>query len=188
MKRQSHISVALVTFMVLTLIIFTALPAFTQGDSTDAEEGSAGGQADVPAVEGPALDRSRVVTEALPEPQLQPHPRGFTQEGVVAKNLVRRGKVEWTTKAVIVADATPGEFTLPDAAASPELDAPILGVTFPGVTDTGQFPPDPTIAAGPFNVVVATNGRVNTFDKAGKMLDSKSLATFFAKLGPPATD
>ncbi len=58
------------------------------------------------------------------------------------------------------------------------------------MTDTGQFPPDPTMAAGPKNVVVATNGRVNVFRKNGTLVTaaSQGLFAFFSSLGPVASD
>ena len=182
MKRQS---LTLITFIVLTLSMLGASPAFSQ-DSTDAQEGSAAGQADVSAKREPAPDRSGVTAEAAPKPLVQSHPRGFTQLGIAAKNLAESGLVEQTTKeAATFMKALRGS-NVPQADTSPAADAPVLGISFEGTSDTGQSPPDPTIAAGPNHIVVAVNGVVNIFDKSGNMLASQNLNTFFAKLGPPA--
>ena len=90
----AHNSVALFCSVALTLIVFAA-PAFTQRNSTNAQEGSAGGQADVPAVKGPGLDQSRVGTEggavqqAPPDLQHQgPVPIGRTDKGRAAKDRI----------------------------------------------------------------------------------------------------
>src|SRR5207249_6445392 len=68
--------------------------------------------------------------------------------------------------------------------------APFFGGSFGGVTDTGQFPPDVPIAAGPMNVVVETNGRVNVFRKNGSLVPaaSQGLFGFFSSLGTVASD
>src|SRR5882672_4287455 len=105
MKRPLYTSFPLITFMALTLIVLTPLPALTIED-TDVQEGSAGGQADVPAMEGPAADRSRVVIEAVvPDTQLRAHKRGSTHAGSVAKDRMGADKFGGTKKAILAIEA-----------------------------------------------------------------------------------
>jgi len=66
----------------------------------------------------------------------------------------------------------------------PQPPTPALGTSFLGVADTGTFPPDSQIAAGPNNIVVSTNGAVHILDKRGNVLDQQSLVDFFSPLGP----
>ena len=70
----------------------------------------------------------------------------------------------------------------------PGANAPVLGGTFLGTTECCSIPPDPTMAAGPFQVVVATNDGYAAFDKNGTAVPntvaqpcagSCSLGTFF---------
>lgn len=56
--------------------------------------------------------------------------------------------------------------------------AATLGGSFAGIGDTGFFPPDPAMAAGPYNLVAATNGSVSIFKKNGTFLNSMSLKAF----------
>ena len=107
MNQRSCILTALMTFGVLPLILCAALPAFSQQDSADTLEGSAAGQADVPAGERPAFDASHVVTEngmvqpAPPDLQHQGSvPLGRTLEGRTDKDRVNRDKVKSTTKPI----------------------------------------------------------------------------------------
>lgn len=76
--------------------------------------------------------------------------------------------------------------------AQPSPSAPVNGGSFAGIGDTGQFPPDPTLAAGPNNLVAATNGAVVVFRKNGSIApgagSNQSLSGFFSALGQPATD
>ena len=53
-----------------------------------------------------------------------------------------------------------------------------FGGSFTGIGDTGSFPPDPAMAAGPYNLVAATNGNVSIFKKNGTFLSSKTLKQF----------
>lgn len=59
---------------------------------------------------------------------------------------------------------------------------------FQGATYNSFYPPDPTIAAGPRNVVVAVNGTLNIFGRDGTLLGSQSLQNFFSALGSVAND
>jgi len=56
--------------------------------------------------------------------------------------------------------------------------AATLTGSFTGIGDTGSFPPDPAMAAGPYNIVAATNGSVSIFKKNGTFLSSKTLKAF----------
>ena len=58
--------------------------------------------------------------------------------------------------------------------------------SFPGIGDDGPFPPDVAMAAGPNEVVIATNTVVNVFDKLGNLLGSSQFggkSGFYKKLG-----
>jgi hypothetical protein len=48
--------------------------------------------------------------------------------------------------------------------------------------------PDCPLAAGPRNLVIASNGRVKVLNKNGTVVTNVSLLTFFSSLGQPATD
>ena len=50
---------------------------------------------------------------------------------------------------------------------APEPDAPVLGGSFLGVSECCSIPPDPIMAAGPHQVVIATNDRIMAFNKNG---------------------
>jgi hypothetical protein len=65
---------------------------------------------------------------------------------------------------------------------------PIKGKDFAGFGDTGWFPPDGGIAAGPYHVVEVVNSSINVYDKNGNLLSSQSLNNFFANLGTPGSD
>jgi hypothetical protein len=179
MNRGSRHLVVLILFMTLPFILFAASPSSTQEDSADTQEGSAGGQADVPVAEE---GEDGIVEHESPEPP------GLTEEELAAEERVQRGAVEQTTKRIVFSEAEPPELQIPDTEHGPAPNSPTLDIPFQGTTDTGQIPPDPTIAAGPNNIVVAVNGVVNTFSKAGTLLASQTLAAFFAPLGQPATD
>jgi hypothetical protein len=60
------------------------------------------------------------------------------------------------------------------------------GVTFTGTTTT---PPDAAVAAGPLNVMIATNGQVRIMNKStGRdQVRAQTLVQFFSSLGPVAT-
>jgi hypothetical protein len=167
--------------------MFVASPVSSQ-DSTDGQEGSAAGRTAVPATKGSILGRNGATAEAAPASLVRAHPRGYTQQGIAAKNLAENGLVEQTTKTTATVMKGLRRPNLPQADAATTADAPVLGISFPGTADTGQTPPDPTIAVGPNNIVVAVNTLVNIFDKSGNLLASQNLADFFAKLGPPAAD
>ncbi len=62
---------------------------------------------------------------------------------------------------------------------APQDGAPALLANFNGIDYTGSFPPDPVLAAGPSNLVLATNGSVTIRSKAGTFVASISLEAFF---------
>jgi hypothetical protein len=106
-KQQSRISLMLTTLLVLTLIQIAGSTAFTQGNSSDAQDGTAGGRADVPGKKRPPLDRSHAVNEGDEVQQAAPDsdhrrtiPIGRTEQGRTAKEHANRGEVESTTKSV----------------------------------------------------------------------------------------
>ncbi|MCA8954794.1 MAG: hypothetical protein KDC87_01900, partial [Planctomycetes bacterium] len=76
---------------------------------------------------------------------------------------------------------TPGHMQL-DTGTTTSL-APTLSRSFQGITDTGWFPPDPIIAAGPSHLVACTNAHVAIYDKAnGNRLSLTTALTFFGSL------
>ncbi len=68
-------------------------------------------------------------------------------------------------------------------------NAPV-GAAFAAVREgeSGQIPPDPTMAAGPLQIVVMTNGRIKAFTKTGTLVpgSSMSLGQFFSSLSGAA--
>jgi hypothetical protein len=74
-------------------------------------------------------------------------------------------------------------------AGAPTPSAPILGGSFAGAVECCSIPPDPTMAAGPSQVVIATNDGIAAFNKNGTAVPntvaqpcagSCSLGTFFS--------
>lgn len=55
----------------------------------------------------------------------------------------------------------------PESDAPVQSEAPVFGGGFLGMNECCKIPPDPTMAAGPFQVVIATNDRYVAFDKNG---------------------
>ena len=66
-------------------------------------------------------------------------------------------------------------------------DAPSLSNVFVGVNDTFTEPPDVASAAGPFQIVAASNFVINTYDKNGNLQASQDFSSFFSPLGNPST-
>lgn len=56
--------------------------------------------------------------------------------------------------------------------------APPLAIGFVGITDTGFVPPDPTLAAGPTELVAAVNGGIALFSKTGDLIQQRTLEDF----------
>lgn len=65
---------------------------------------------------------------------------------------------------------------------------PAKGENFAGFGDTGYFPPDGGVAAGPYQVVEVVNSSMNIYDKNGNLLSSQTLNNFFGGLGTPGSD
>jgi hypothetical protein len=63
--------------------------------------------------------------------------------------------------------------------------APTLGRNFTGVSNTGWYPPDPSLAASADYVVEAANASIRVMNKAGTLLNQVTLANFFAGVTPP---
>ena len=62
----------------------------------------------------------------------------------------------------------------------PTADAPALAAsTWQSFAYTGWFPPDPTVAAGPSNIVASVNGGIRAFTKSGTQQWGYTLANFF---------
>jgi len=70
----------------------------------------------------------------------------------------------------------------------PASGTPVNGKNFAGFGDTGYFPPDGGIAAGPYQVVEVVNSSINVYDKNGNLLSSQTLNNFFSGLGTPGSD
>ena len=130
----------------------------------------------------PDTDGSRA--QAAPQRAVEPPPLGLTERGKAALEQARRGEAQPAERRTIDAGAAPSD---PSANGpengEPQPETPALGTTFEGMADTGWFPPDHQVAAGPNNIVVATNGGVNILSKRGTSLSSQTLGGFFSPLG-----
>jgi hypothetical protein len=71
-----------------------------------------------------------------------------------------------------------GQFSVQQEGA-PSPRAPALLTSFSGIAFTRFIPPDPVVAAGPTNLVLATNGSVTVKGKTGAIVASTSLDAFF---------
>jgi Bacterial Ig-like domain len=126
---------------------------------------------------------------AVPRGDAAPPPNLLTEEGKAALREARRGEAQPAEKRTIDAGAIPsGPSTNGPENNEPQPDTPALGTSFLGVADTGSFPPDSQIAAGPNNIVASTNGAVNILDKRGNSLSSQTLVGFFSALGTEHND
>src|SRR2546427_291503 len=158
--------------------------------------GSAGGQSAAPGGSAPPMLKRAFLPEE--EPLLlstRPIPHRTTLEHERAKDQAERGQSPGTTKPVLSPSAVSPSTGVQATTVTPSgtdlaPSAPFFGGSFGGVVDTGQFPPDVSIAAGPKNIVVATNGRVNVFRKNGSLVPaaSRGLFGFFSSLGTVASD
>jgi hypothetical protein len=129
-------------------------------------------------------DADGTQAQAVPQRAVELPPLGLTERGKAALEQARRGDAKPAERRTIDAGAIPsGPSANGPENEEPQPDAPALGTTFEGMADTGWFPPDHQIAAGPNNVVVATNGGVNIFSKRGTSLSSQTLGGFFSPLG-----
>jgi len=121
---------------------------------------------------------------AVPQRADEAPPLGLTERGKAALEQARRGNAQPAERPTIDTQALPpGPSANGPENNEPQPDAPALGTTFQGMADTGWFPPDEQVAAGPNNIVVATNGGVNILSKRGTSLSSQTLGGFFSALG-----
>ena len=65
----------------------------------------------------------------------------------------------------------------------PELDPPVEAQNFPAIAPGTSMPPDTNGAVGPNHLLVATNGTVRIQDRAGTVLSSVNLLSFWSGLG-----
>jgi hypothetical protein len=150
--------------------------------------GGAGGSADVlgvPMRPEPADSQAR----AVPRGDAPLPPMLLTKEGKAALREARQGEAQPAQSRTIDAGAIPSDpSTNGPENNEPQPDTPALGHHFLGVADSGQIPPDTQIAAGPNNIVAATNGAVNILDKRGNTLSAQTLQGFFSPLGTEHND
>lgn len=71
-----------------------------------------------------------------------------------------------------------------DAAPEAPNAGPTLSTNFQGFAETNWIPPDPTLAVGPSNLVVAVNSSYAIYDKNGNSLSSSTLSNFFSSVLP----
>jgi hypothetical protein len=64
----------------------------------------------------------------------------------------------------------------------PVSSAPPLLTSFPGISATGWFPPDCTLAAGPDHILVSVNATVGIYSKAGGAALTKTLTSWFSNV------
>src|SRR5437773_6044573 len=166
--------------LIVAVLISTNV-VFAQQDTTQGNTmGSAGGQSAAPGVSAPPMLKRAFLPEE--EPLLlstRPIPHRTTLEHERAKDQAERGQSPGTTKPVLSPSAVSPSTGVQATTVTPSgtdlaPSAPFFGGSFGGVTDTGQFPPDVPIAAGPKNIVVATNGRVHVFRKNGSLVPAAS--------------
>lgn len=160
-----------------------------QGRENDARTQGAPGQADG---RGVALSPEESRRQAAPgdlSRVVETPPPGLTDQGKAAIKQARAGNAQPAGRPTIDVGAIPsGTSTNGPETSEPQPDAPAFGTSFLGVADTGSFPPDSQIAAGPNNIVASTNGAVNILDKRGNSLSSQTLRGFFSPLGAEHND
>jgi hypothetical protein len=69
------------------------------------------------------------------------------------------------------------------AAGAPEAPSSGNSFTDMGFSESGFFPPDVTMAAGPNNILSASNGRVKIFTKSGTLQSTATLNSFLGTSG-----
>jgi hypothetical protein len=137
---------------------------------------------------------------------IKPLPRSAVVSPFITTPRARGDRNHNSSKRVLQVLGT-GASSLPPSASTPRimpsgLSAPatpaiaagaaapstaFLNTNFPGISDTGWIPPDPTMGAGPLNLVLSTNGSVTIKSKTGALLSSQSLVDFFSAI-PAAND
>ncbi len=127
--------------------------------------------------------------QAPPAREVEAPPPGLTERGKDALREASRGEAQPAGRPTVDVGTVPSAPSTNDPENNEPLpDTPSLGNSFLGVADTGSFPPDSQIAAGPNNIIASTNGAVNILDKRGNSLSSQSLVNFFSPLGSEHTD
>lgn len=77
-----------------------------------------------------------------------------------------------------------------DVATPGPLSPQPLGISYEAITYTGKSPPDPYIAVGPTDLIVATNNVWRAYDKSnpGNVLYNTTLENWYAGVAPPDTN
>lgn len=169
---------------VLTIIIIVSILALGMAAVTQAQD-PGGSPPPVPpngpgASSGPGKSFNPATAPAAPaaSPAEQREiPIGYEISPTELKALKERVQAEQ-------APVAPG--TVPDPNvnhAVPQPSAPISDTTWEGISYTGWVPPDPQIATGPSDVMVAVNEALRVYDKSGTQLDSSNnLVTWFTNV------
>ena len=143
------------------------------------------------------------VHQVVPLVTAKPRSIGMTPEGLTARTQADQGVVVPSTKP-FTRILTPAELkalaadvlqaksfdngllksnsTEKPIGSSGHTNAPSKTSSFTGSGDTGSFPPDGGVAAGPYNVAETVNSILNVYDKNGNLLSSQQLSTLFAGL------
>lgn len=189
-KRGRYVGViaAAVTASVMCLFWFAqGVPAQVTTDQ-EGEHGLVGvksGKGSVPE-QGVAAEFPEQTQQARPDTgqKMETPAPGLTEKGKADLERARRGEAQPADKERIKA---PEERSAQEALEAPPSEAPTLGASFQGVSHSGFIPPDPIMAAGPNNIVVAANGAINVFQKNGTLSFGTTLQAFFSSLGPEHT-
>src|SRR5215213_8140705 len=156
------------------------------GQADDSPAKGAAGRADG---RGMSMRPEESGRQVAPQRAVEAPPLGLTERGKAALREARQGNAQPAGRPTIDVGAIPsGPSTNGPENNEPQPDTPALGTSFQAVTDTGFFPPDSQIAAGPNNIVASTNGAVNILDKRGNSLSSQTLQGFFSPLGTEHND
>ena len=142
---------------------------------------SAGGRAEARGVATRPEQAGSQDAPVGPRRDVPAPPVGMTERGKAALKQARLGNARPSQAKEITAPVRGGSPSSQQPENAPEV--PVQGTSFLGVSDSGWFPPDPQIAAGPNNIVAATNGAVNIRTKDGALLSSQTLGGFFSALG-----
>jgi len=163
----------------LLLVLLSAVqwsPTARGGDPADAPSasyGEPGVTASVRSIMARPGPERRV---AMPIPPAAEHPR---RDLPVGRDPEARPVAQWPLPPAPAA-AFPGND--PDATAAHPAAPQAIGLGFKAIAlaDSGAYPPDPSGDVGPEQILVATNGRIRVFDRAGTVgaLDTL-LETFF---------
>ena len=105
-------------------------------------------------------------------------PRGYADD-IQAEKAAAAAAAATAVPGPVQIDVSAAALGLPTAMAP---NAPALLTSFAGQTflDSSSAPPDPVIAAGPNSLVALTNGRARIYSKAGAVIATAPLTTFFA--------